>query len=798
MGGTDGLKGFDYQITYSVLRIIELLIQNAPDSNEIIFESLNEKEEDFNIIEDSKKEFIQIKKRIEGNHWTLFDIKEIFTKFSQKGDDSTTFHFVTNGTGNPEVIILKKALASNLKLDDTLLNKITPKGKTRKELLELLKSVKISTRYGISDDDEDPAKVLRNECFKLLNKYPFFCNGKDLKLVYNSIWKLVFDYARDGKRVDLGTLKNEFEQIGLKIESSPWSTKIQIDEFTGRIDEIEGLTEILNTNRIICINGINGIGKTWTTLKLLNETNSLEKMCWIGINQWTSIDNIQFTIASFLHSTNKTFLANKVSTQERVQKIPAIVQSLNEYEYILVFDSMNSSNDEVKSFVEELIQSSVSNEIAGKIILSSTETIFNPRTQEEKSNYQEFDLTGFELEETKFILSELSDNFSDDEISKFHNSIGGHPMSIFFLKDLHSKKGLNKVSLNELSEKSIEECRDYILEKSIMTLDEEDRNNLLSLSIFKGEIDWEQCDAQINSILNSKTALSSIFHKRLLLKTESGILIHDSIRAVCQAIISIPSKTEFLNKAINHIFNKMESRLNGPEGSVYYDDMIKWCDLLSELNSIHPIDEKYKIIFELSELELDALWAIRRYGYPFDYQTEDLSSSQKLVNDLIDKGYVKENDNPIRKKYEYELTYDLNNLNYWQECLITALCLSKGISNHMGYIPVFVENHAYAEQMQVCWWEHCIEFMPLPPLPKSDRLEHQKFVKDKFENGDYKDKTEDQLEFLLRIINEKIPDDAPNEKDIEMEESSCPTFGHCCPGGKEQAQACRSQEQENE
>jgi len=798
MGGTDGLKGFDYQITYSVLRILEFLILDAPDSNEFIFESLNEEEEDFNIIENSKKEFIQIKKRIEGNHWTLSDIKEIFSKFLQKGDATTTFHFVTNGTGNPEVIKLKKHIKSNSTIDNVILNKVSPNGIKRNDLLRLLNTVKISTRYGISDDDDDPAKVLRNECYKLLNKYPFFFNGIDIELIYNSIWKLVFDYARQGKKIDLGAIRNEFKQIGLQIESSPWSTKIQIDEFTGRKSVIKELIEIYNTNQVISINGINGIGKTWTSIKLLSKTNNLNKMCWIGINQWTSINHIQFTIASFLHNTNKTFLANRVSTQERVHQIPAILQTLQEYGYVLVFDSINSGNEEVKTLVKELIQVSVCSKIIGKIILSSTEIVYKARTQEEKLNYQEYDLTGFELEETKLILSELSSDFSDKEISKFHHSVGGHPMSIFFLKDLYSKKGLEKVNLNELSQKSIEECRDYILEKSIMTLDEDDRNNLLSLSVFKGEIDWKQCDAQISSILTSKTALYSLFHKRLLLNTKSGILMHDSIRAVCQSIMSVPFKIKFLNKAIINIFNKMESGFNSSDGSVLYEDMIKWSDLLNELNSIHTIDEEYQEIFELSELELDALWAIRRFGYPFDYKTKNLDSSKELVNDLISKGYVKENDDPIRKKYDQELLYDLNNLNYWQECLIIALCLSKGISNHMGYIPVFVENHAFAEQMQICWWEHCIEFMPLPPIPKTERLEHQEFVKKKYQNGDYKDKTDEELEFLLEIINEKIPDDDPDEKDIEMEESSCHIFGHCCPGGKEQAQECLRLEQEAE
>jgi hypothetical protein len=797
MGGTDALKGFDYQITYSVLRIIELLIQNAPNSTKFIFESLNEEEEDFNIIDGSSKEFIQLKKRVEGNHWTPVELKEILSKFSEKGDKTTKFHFVTNGTGNPDVIKIKKALITNSKIDNELLDKLTPEGKTRNEIIDLLKSVQISTRFGISDDDDDPAKIIRNECFKLLNCYPFYLNGVDLDSAFISIWKLIFDYSRGGKRVDLETIKRELNALGVQIESSPWSYEIQIDGFTGREVELQDLEEIIHLKQVLCLNGINGIGKTWTIIKLVNQTDYIDKTCWIGINQWTTIEQLQFTISSYLYSANKNFLASKISTEERVHVIPAIIQSLKEHKYIIVFDSYNSANNDFKSFVKELIETTLRNKIEGRILCSSTETVFMARTQEQKLNYQEYDLSGFEIEETKAILSELSADFTDEDITRFHNSVGGHPMSIFFLKDLYIKNGLNTITVKELSQKSIEECRDYILEKSILTLDEESKNYLLSLSVFKGEIDWNQCDAQINSILNAKTALHPLLTKRLLTSTTSGINIHDSIRAVCQTIISDQFKKQLLNKGIDYIFSKMQSQFDGKEG-VLYDDMVKWSDLLSQLNSINSLEEKYNLIFHFADLELDALWAIRRFGYPFDYETIDLTSSQETVNNLIAKGYVKENDDRNRLRFGEELLYDLVNLDFWQESLIIALCISRGISYHLGYIPIFKENYAFSKQIQTCWWEHCIEFMPLPPIPKSERIAHQQEVKKKFENGEYQDRTEEQLLILKEIINKKIPEDSPEEKDFEMEEKRCPMFGHCCPGGKEQSQECRKFDEDDE
>lgn len=49
MSGPENLKGFDYQITYSLLKTIELIKLGVLDCK-IIYESLDENEEDFNII----------------------------------------------------------------------------------------------------------------------------------------------------------------------------------------------------------------------------------------------------------------------------------------------------------------------------------------------------------------------------------------------------------------------------------------------------------------------------------------------------------------------------------------------------------------------------------------------------------------------------------------------------------------------------------------------------------------------------------------------------------------------------
>jgi hypothetical protein len=61
----------------------------------------------------------------------------------------------------------------------------------------------------------------------------------------------------------------------------------------------------------------------------------------------------------------------------------------------------------------------------------------------------------------------------------------------------------------------------------------------------------------------------------------------------------------------------------------------------------------------------------------------------------------------------------------------------------VGYVPKYEPLEDYAEYELTCPWEHCIELMPLPLLWHSQIM-------------------------------------------------SCPIFGHCCPGGVQQAQACQN------
>ena len=112
MSGIDAIRGFDYQISYTLFLIISFMKNEVDKIEKFKFESLTEEEEDFNIFyKIGTREYIQIKKKDESNMWSASEIKEAFAHYIKNYSDNTKFRFITNGSANKDVKKLKRCLA---------------------------------------------------------------------------------------------------------------------------------------------------------------------------------------------------------------------------------------------------------------------------------------------------------------------------------------------------------------------------------------------------------------------------------------------------------------------------------------------------------------------------------------------------------------------------------------------------------------------------------------------------------------------------------------------------------------
>lgn len=790
MSGPENLKGFDYQICYSLLRSLEY-IKDGISIDAIQFESIDENEEDFNIISGTNKEYHQVKKRIEGNHWTPGDLKEIFEKFITKDDGKTIFYFVTDGTANPEVKKLRDHLDSKKNVGDNFLIQFLPEGKSLNELRRILARIIIRTRFFSSDDDTNPAKNLKHQILQILSQPPFDIKGS-IESCYSSLWKLLFDLSRDAKPVMFEMLIQQFEKKDLHIQKTPWFDAPDISDFLGREEELEVIkNELIKTHKLI-VYGINGIGKTWTSLKSVLDLFP-NNVCWIKVNFWTSIDHVNFNVVSLLHSKGYQIEATMLQNVDLANRVQILLKILERVSITIVIDSINSASNELIKFVEQLIELALSKKILGNIIVTSTRRIACYSEIDVKNeNISIYDLKGLSLEDTRLLLHNIVRAVPVEEFDKIYKTLGGHPMSIFFLKQLVDNKVIDTKNFTSVEFETIEATRDWILSKSILNLPPVDKDSLLKLSLFQQDITEEEIIFILNSPTKPKYLLRNLLDNHLVSINEGHLVMHDSIREVTRNMLSIEFKMETHKKLSEFYFAKMQSSINANNGADY-EDILKWGYHLEQLEGCNLLEERYELILLLKNDEIAALGAINKFGYPFDFETEDLSFSQTIVDILLDMHLIEANNDPERKRLNSPVEFVLINIDFWQKCFISYLCLSRELPYDMGYVSIFKPNHSWNLQKASCQWEHCIEFMPLPPITKSEKADHIKFLKGQFENGAYDDKTDEQKASLQSMIDEGVSDKIPDERNIEMEACRCPIWGHCCPDGKEQAEECRQE-----
>jgi|GEM_PF-1337644 len=796
MSGPENLRGFDYQVSYSLLRVLEAIVENKSDIT-FQFESLNEEEEDFNIIDSNYTEFHQLKKRNEGNHWSPGDMKPIFANFISKDKNESKFFFITDGTANPELKKLRKNLSNPNVLEKEFLQQFLPENTSLENLKSLLLKLTILTRFFTSDDDTNPAKNLKQSIIEILSIQPFEIEN-EIDKVYSSLWKLVFDYSRKAAEVSIDSIRTEFEKCGIKIVDKPWAEIPRIIEFKGRIAELEIVSEKLNTTHKIVITGINGIGKTWFTSFFIEKFDP-KTTCWLNCTIWTSIDHFIFLFRGLLHSLGKSNDAKSLQSLDGIDRIQKVLQLINTFSITIVIDSLNSSNAEFSSFVSEIVSNSLEKEISGNIIITSTKKIHGYNLIDvETEKISEYNLTGFSLEDTKEILRTISQDLTDAEMEEYHKAVVGHPMAIVFLKKLLRQNNISKEELIKLSGKSIEVARDWIIEKSISTLSLDSQQKLSKLSLLENGCSENEVNFCIESNLRPKYSLSELLHNKLISFIDENIYIHESIKEVASLMLSAENKLINHKEISDYYFSIMETITENDEGAPY-EIIMKWGHQLEFLVNSKHLNNDFATVFKLSNSEIDCLWGIQRFGYPFDFETDDLSSSMELIESLLKKGLIEENNYEETTDVDLPFEYNVINLTYWQECLIMYICISRNLSYHLGYVLNLKPNHAWGMQNLCCKYEHCIEYMPLPPISKSDQISHSDFIKEQFNNGAYNDKTDEEIAFLKSMIDvEETVEDISQEQELELQESSCPVFGHCCPGGKEQAQKCRKQDEKSE
>jgi len=735
MSGSESLKGFDYQISYSVLKTLELLISERANVDFIKFESLTENEEDFNIFwKDGTTEFVQIKKRNEGYNWTPSDVKQLIQKYAENYNEKSKYRFVTNGQANPELNKLKKKTNKGKKPESKLCSAFYIDNLDKSKQRKIMSTMTFETLYFPSNDDDKPAKRMKEQTLRLLLGESLYITNS-VEIIYDQFWRYIFEHSKSSNSITMADLIDHMTSIGvLVVDNNEWLKLPNNDGFVGRESELTDLMRCIDTGQCISIKGISGIGKSQLASTLARKLISQgREVCWFSFNDVLDRSKFIKILSKYMHEQgDKQISAQLLNSQEELQTIGIIQKYIESKNILLFIDSFEKATSSIRRMIIDIFVRVSRSKNPGSIILTTinSEDIYS-EVELKLKQIVEFNLAPLNFESFSKLMT-LDTKVSNKELTKLYEAVGGFPVTTVFLKNLIVGNEIENSDIDLLSDYSVEKRNKWVFDKVYNTFEDKYKELIKSISIFDYSFNHEDVE-RINpeSMTNYKYELQTLSSKSVLIFEGNSYYMHDTVRALAldQASSNYQMKLHEIQSTFLHKKMLVE---NEYEREIH----LKWGYHIETMNSIDKTKDYGldSFILNCNDEDISNIWGVLRFGYPFVFDERNIDRIDKRLNELVDLGQINiddDNDNEyILKSREYT-----NDEWFYLEYRV----LSRGLPHSMGYVPNFDFNYSIMNQPNtICPWEHCIEFMPL-------------------EYGDLQ----------------------------------CPIFGHNCPSGLEQADECK-------
>lgn len=734
MSGIDAIRGFDYQISYTLFMIISFMKNKVAEIEKFKFESLTEEEEDFNIFyKEGTREYIQIKKKDESNMWSASEIREVFKHYIKNYGANTKFRFITNGSANKDVKKLKKHLADDrCCISKKEIEKFLPNDCEFNHFVKVLETIKIETLAMTSNNENDISEVVKKETIRLLISASFLKD--DVMLIYDRLWKYIFDLSKNGEEISYSVLKEKFKEYGVEsVASEGWLKFPKMNEFIGRTNEMQMLTQISKKTKKVSVLGISGIGKSYMVANWAkNMKMANENVCWISLRANMTYAKLINIFGSFVETTlGKTSFKDELENKEIGEQVESISYILENYKIIFVLDSYEKASGNIQYVLSNVFKSIKKNGKSIMIVTTTQRMELYTESDIKLGKVYEYILEGFSYEDVMEFYEDC--RFTHKEIKEVWEVIGGFPMAHSLLMS-YIQDNENDFEISELINLTNEEKNQWIFLSIYKDLPYEEKQVLAYLSSMDyGFSEYEEkiIERELKNRINY--IIKSLINKNLVKFDGSVYYLHDVIRVLVYDQIVDDEKIKihqlFKEKYSNRLFNlKKEDTVES-----YLSD--KWGFHVSQLFSLDALkDLKLNEMLSLdAEMQFD-LWGIYWKGFPYEFNDKSLKTTERRISVLENREYIS------KQEGKWKLNKDTIDL---EMLFLLEYILKKrysAMTMALGYIPIFSVNYAFYRQELFCEWEHCIEFMLL---------------------------------------------------ERETGASSCPIFGHNCPEGEEHVLFCK-------
>lgn len=430
MSGIDAIRGFDYQISYTLFLIISFMKNEVDKIEKFKFESLTE-EEDFNIFyKIGTREYIQIKKKDESNMWSASEIKEAFAHYIKNYSDNTKFRFITNGSANKDVKKLKRCLADEKYcISKKEIEKFRPNDCEFNQFVKILETIRIETLVMTSNNENDISEMVKKETIRLLVSASFFLKD-DVLIIYDRLWKYIFDLSKNGEEISFLVLKENFKKYGVEcVSSEAWLKFPKMNEFVGRRKEMQLLTQVTQKAKRVSVLGISGIGKSYMVANWAKKMKTEnENVCWISLRANMTYSKLINILGSFVETTlGKASFKDELENREIGEQVENISNILENYRIIFVLDSYEKASGNIQFFLSNVFKSIKKSGKSIMIVTTTQRMELYTESDIKLGKVYEYILDGFSYED---IIQFYADcRFTCEEIKEVWEVIGGYPVA---------------------------------------------------------------------------------------------------------------------------------------------------------------------------------------------------------------------------------------------------------------------------------------------------------------------------------------------------------------------------------
>jgi len=384
-------------------------------------------------------------------------------------------------------------------------------------------------------------------------------------------------------------------------------------DFCGRHREIDKLMELFDSQKVIIIAGLAGIGKTSLASafvdRIRKQSNIPERFIWISCQEGWDNKDLYSDIGSKLHELLSMKNQNLVP-----EKPEFLIDKIEKNNLILIIDDFHLvENEETRKLIL------LSKEYFKKsklIIISRRRVKLNPI---DRIDILERRLDGLNLEDSANMIKKLFkmnsiSSITENEINQIYYKVKGHPLLMKLFVSLLTSGGFDIKSLLDTASQFEEEMENFLFDRIWQGLSDQEKHTLKVLAIPRIPVSKDHYP-----FIKDKYSLKSLRDRFLIENYPEGkISIHSLLR---DYTLSRFEESELLKLRINiaeFFMNSLKPKISELKESCY--------------------------LFELSDKVERSIDSIIKMGELFLILGEDIEFFHQVINDALEKG----------KGYKYE------------------------------------------------------------------------------------------------------------------------------------------------